>query len=324
MKKLTEKRNYIIALIIAIVCVVGFGVANTKMNYKKDNSAEGAKDYNELIINGTESEGEYVYVTCAKEPYLVAEYEGGTRKKDSYYVVVDPNDMMFVVKMSESKAIEVKKYLEEKDGNTYVLTGCIYKNDPDLEGIIIDSFKEAGMSQVSSATFDNYFGSTYLDASSSKYGKIGAAVSVIFFISIISTIVLAFFLIRIIVTTKKNLPADLKEELGMELNSETVSVFKHAKIYITERFFIMSRFGVYAARIQDIAWIYIIKGQIGGVKTSKLCVKLKDGREIVTEQTKDNEMVFKALTVLVEKNPNILVGYSYENMEAYNNIKKGN
>ncbi|MCR5738076.1 MAG: hypothetical protein K6G64_10580 [Eubacterium sp.] len=313
-----ETRKMILTFLICFV-ITALMIGANQLLISKGKKAKNLKNYNELIVNGTEKEGELVSVTLSEPPYLVATYEDQSIK-DKYYILIDQKDMMYVALLSDQTYKEVEKQRKEK--STYTLTGQIYNTPEELKDIIIDMYQEDGEDQVNTVTFDNYFGTTYLDTNKQKYSTITSILSVAIFILGLMTVIAGGMLVFSVVRTRITLGKISSDSLNAELEMTDLSKFKKAKIYITPHYLLSVYLGLRAVKLEDILWVYISHSN-NQIKMARLTIHLKGGKRVETMKCKIwmEDILRDAIQELLKKKPELLVGYSYENLTAYNDMK---
>ena len=316
--KILETRKMSLTFFICFV-VTALLVGANQLLISKGKQARNLKDYNELIVNGTEQEGELVSVTLSELPYLVATYED-QGVEDKYYILVDQHDMMYVALLSDQTYKEVEKQRKEK--STYTLTGQIYNTPQELKDIIIDMYRETGKDQVNTVNFDNYFGTTYLNTNKQKYSTVISVISVVIFILGLLTVIAGGMLVFSVVRTRMTLGKISSDTLNSELEMTELSKFQKAKIYITPHYLVSVYLGLRVVKLEEILWAYISHSN-NHIKMARLTIHLKGGKRIETMKCKMwmEDILREAMEELLKKKPELLVGYSYENLTAYNDMK---
>lgn len=115
--------------------------------------------------------------------------------------------------------------------------------------------------------------------------------------------------------------------LENEMNSGSAIWLKKSKTYITENYIISFRNGFTAFRYSDLLWLYECEHSVNGIKTrtslKALCTNGKTYEVASAPNYKEVKTEFMMiLGSAAEKNPDILIGYSNENIAASKNILK--
>lgn len=114
--------------------------------------------------------------------------------------------------------------------------------------------------------------------------------------------------------------------LEKEMNLSTATWLEKSKVYVTENYIISFKNGFVALLASDIVWIYRSEHSLNSVPTHvTLKVLCSNGKKYemanVAPNQYDTEYPIITGTVL-EKNPDVLVGYSTETMKAAKNLMK--
>lgn len=311
----------IIFVVIAIISMIGKNYFNNK-----DNSSElKPKDYNNLITKGKDTENTYVSIKLADIPHQIAE-EKVNYSIIKYYILYDKNNYMYVAKLTDEnyKKIE-EQYNKQGDEFSYNLTGYIYKTPDDLRDIIIDAYNESNSShKITKDNYSKYFGSTYLDDTYTKYT---ASIAIFYMISITSTVVAIIFGVQWIIcliNTRKTLSKYDKQDLDEEL--QNAQEYEKAKIYLTNNYFISTYKGLHVYTYSDISWVY--SGSVNGkfYSINKFCIRMflvdKTKYDTKSLDYTKKEIFNEIFEELQKRNSNIMFGYNFENLNAYNKIQK--
>ena len=104
--------------------------------------------------------------------------------------------------------------------------------------------------------------------------------------------------------------------------------FKKCKVYLTDRYLLSYAGGVKLIELNDIVWVYPFITKQNGITTSKsIYVVTNNGKSnvvaVVNTWGKKNKASFEELYQdIINKVPNVLVGYSKENMEKAKEMYK--
>ena len=317
-------------VIIFLVCVILSVPCLAVIRHFRVRPAEGlltkAEDYYSVIADEADKPGKFVYVKIADVPYLVAEE---TTEHSEYYIVFDEDDYMYVALLTKSTYNAIcNAYENDPDDFTYTVAGMTEETDEDLRDIIIEIFNETYDDlSLDSSNYENYFGATYLNESTLTPHKTTVAVAELCLIAAAIVGVLNLLvIIKGLINTKRSLKTADKAELEDELSQVRVIEYPKAKILLLNRYFVSMNVGMIANRYSDIAWVYVsnnAKTKLGFNYRSiagkqNMVVHLKSGKKYTTATAAEDYTAI--IEDLVKRNPNIMTGYSYENLSNYKKI----
>lgn len=326
LNKFTKSNNkkiiiIIIFIVTSIISLYGYRIFDRKSRV----SDTEPLDYNELISAGTDADNMYVSVDIVDTPYQIAEQKVN-HVYVKYYILYDKDGYMYVAKLSDKTYKKINdEYQDNKDNFSYTLVGYIYKTPNDLKEIIIDVFNENNPNnKISKDDFADYFGSTYLDDSYTKYTAQAAICGII---AIVSIIIFIIFLISWIICNKnikKTLSSVGREQLESELSKNSLKEYKKAKIYMTDSFLIFTHKGLQVFNYTDIGWIYLGNScsKITSVNKIYMNMFMNDKKKYKSKKLDyDKQHIFEEIiSEIANKNSNVMIGYTYENMNKYNKI----
>ena len=147
---------------------------------------------------------------------------------------------------------------------------------------------------------------------------------------IIMSVSLLIIFIVICIETKITLKKYNIDELKYELSKSSVKKYEKLNIYLTDNYIISKNMGLNILEYKNVVWLYkekrIIRYRRTGIPIgiSLLAFNKKKGYEIAyisifkkTEKTLD-EVMFE----VQEKNNNVMLGYTKENVENFKKIQK--
>lgn len=315
-----KKENYknLLIFIITVILIVGLVYLFNVFNNKEDDSIPN--DYNELISTNTEKSNMHVKVTIADKPYEVAEREYNS-SVEKYYILYDSYDYMYVAKLSNKKYDEIMKQYNSNPNNfSYELTGYTYETPSELKNIIIDEFnKSYEDSNINSSNFERYFGTTYLDDSYTKYTPILAIIEVSIGILMVCSLIYLFKFIVSLINTNKNLSkfniSDIDTDFLLGYKE-----YKKVKIYLSSKYLISTYKGLHIYSISDIFWTYLDENNSTNKKVFLVIVnRNREKYNCKKISSLKTDEYINLINEISKMNPNILIGYTYENIEKYNN-----
>lgn len=320
-KKNTQKLLYFgISILIVVISIFGVVFYSTKA---KGNIKPIS--YNDLIIKEIDKNNDYVSLEITDLPYQIAETTVNY-SYIKYYILRDENNYLYVAKLSDKTYKKIESEYKKNNGKfLYNLTGYIYKTPDDLKNIIMDTYNENSTNtKITEDNFSNYFGSTYLDDTYTKYTTQYALCEII---AIISGALSIFWFIEYVVSiinTKKTLSNINLTFLENEFSKSNTKEYKKEEIYITDKYLISTYKGLQVFDYDDIAWLYL------GYSFSKILfyeqlyinIFTKNKRKYKTKKVNfsKNKMYNEIIEEIYSRNSNIMIGYTYENMDKYNNL----
>lgn len=321
--KLNNKKLIIIIffIVLSIISLCGYRMFDKKSRI----SDTKPLDYNELIAAGADVGNMYVSVDIVNIPYQIAEQKVN-HMYIKYYILYDKEGYMYVAKLSDKTYKKINdEYQDNKDNFSYTLVGYIYKTPNDLKEIIIDVFNENNTNnKISKDDFADYFGSTYLDDSYTKYTAQAAICGIITIVGIIIFIIILISWIICNINIKKTLSSVGREQLESELSNNNLKEYKKAKIYLTDKFLIFTHKGLQVCNYTDIGWIYLGNScsKISSVNKIHMNVFMNDKKKYKSKKLDyDKQYMFEEIiSEIANKNSNVMIGYTYDNMNKYNKI----
>lgn len=322
LKKISNERNYIWLVIIFIAIAIMSIFYLNNLDNIRINSKEVAKDYNEIIYAGKEKNNTYVSVDITELPILLLE-EKFNYTINKYYLLIDKNNYMYIAKLKDSTFKTIKEiYDKNKNDFSYELKGYIYRISKDVKKEIVKMYNEEQIEKIDMNNYSEYFGNTYLDDTYTKYTTRAAVGYIIIIVSIIISIIFFIKWMFFIIVTNKTLKEISKDELEEELKKCDIIKYKKAKIYLTNKYLISMHKGLRVFRYNDIKWIF--RGTITHLfyfgHEMSLSIYLPNKKRYETKGigAEYYRLLDDIIQDVVEKNNNVLVGYTYENMENYN------
>lgn len=318
-QKEAKKANQLIlsAIVAFIICVVFAIWGNSKIEEAKKDMI----DMHSLILKKDDRENKMTYLNAASSPYKFAVYEDTS---DAYYFVSDGN-YLYVVYMGIGDSVRLdKEDIKEKPIKVSGLSRLVTK---DIKKIAIDVYNETiekEEEKLTLADYDNYFGDIYLDLTSSDTSVADLQYMIVFisgFTGIILIIVGVIQRVRFSKSVKK-LDESLVIELDNEMNDPESFYYGRARLYLTKNYVINFNGKFRAIKYSDILWMYTFEQRVNGIKSSKaIKILTNDGKThmiaSVDAITKKSNAVFEEIwETIANKNKDMLVGYTQENINA--------
>ena len=310
-----SKKGLLISLGMLILSIILITLG-TSLGVKAEDKV--AKDYGALISSKQDNTDEYVKITIAYLPYLFAE-ESDDYGGKKYYIVFDNRDYPYIARLTDDTYKKLENLYDNNEEISYELKGYLFKQEKELRDLAIDAHKELFEdSEISEANYELYFGKSYLDETITPTTNleaitIGIGVGLIF----LSFFIFIFYIVSRI-RFKKNIKKYSKEELEYELSKKDTLYFKKEHICLTDKYIISTLTGL------DILWLYYENRRYNFISIGKYIIaRTKNKKMISIAYTYGNEeLLIEIMKKITEKNNNILLGFTKENQQKYNELIK--
>ena len=271
--------------------------------------------------------GAYAWLDISGVSDWVCGYDDG----DTYYVAIDPDWYFYVVCLSDKDFASMGEYLEywESDDPDAVMPAPTryYGEVRRMNNDMVDSFCD--YFEVDKDELDYYFGGRYLDTTATP-GKSDSDMWA--GIGLLTFLVWALFAVATGTKSrnvKKSLAAlELSNSLELaasELEAPNNLIFGKNDV-ILSRSFIFCRTSGAVVRYTDLIWCFKRVQRTNFVPTATSLIgntrKMRDF-VLVSAPAKDNAGITdQVMEVIYSHNPNIMLGFTNENKQAYNEIFK--
>lgn len=315
-----EHKKIIRNLIIFLICIgvaIGFEVWAQKIT---DDVESNITYLDDIIVSSEENKTDKkAYLNVASAPYRFAVSEDTT---DAYYMLSD-GKYLYIAYMGPGDAATLNK--EDIKENPIRIEGMTYETTKTIKDLAIEAYND-GLDEnekISSADFEDYFGSVYLNTvvNTSSVATIQTCLFLIFLLfGTIGFIASLVELLRIKKTINK-MDDSFIEELDNEMNKENAFYYDKTRLYLTDKHIINFNGTFKAIEYKDIVWMYPYEYRVNGIKTTQaIMVMTNDGKvhkianiEVVTKAKK--EVYNEIWNTIISKNPTITLGYTKENIK---------
>ncbi len=313
-KGITKK---IIIWLFIIFVSIGLFVLGDYLNEKEKSKAQNL----ETIITSKDENKEslHTYIEVKKNPYKFAVSNDTT---DAYYLLTDGN-YLYVAYMS------IDDYNKVNDENDYdgkiKIEGITGIPSSDVKNLAIETYNELFETQLTTADYESYFGDVYIDMTK-EYSSSSDVINVIGFITLIVGIICLIVNIAKKISYNKNIKKFSRVEIkhiNEELNNPNSFYYNYAKVYLTDNYIVSISLPFCVIKYADILWMYKHVQRTNGIKTNESII-LKDmfnksySIASMSLSTKaKTEQFEEIMNTISQKNPNILVGYTKENINEY-------
>jgi len=272
-----------------------------------------------------EMRGKFVYVDVAGVTDPLAE-----RDDEKWYAVLDSEGYGCIVQLYESQFISLKAHNdwfyseEDYDIEPTRIYGMTNKMSDELAEVLAEVFEYESKEDI----YDT-FGKFYLDATETPNDTGSAIFFFIGFLALLGSVIM------FAATGARNgsVRRSLKrlKQLGLtdraadELASSVCDTFGDDAVRITGNFLFCRPSGT-AVALDDILWVYGHVQRYNGVVTAQTvraaCRTLKEMTIAQAGKQLSAEALSDIITAVMQRRPDILVGYTPENQAAYRELRK--
>ncbi|MDD6224414.1 MAG: hypothetical protein PUB18_05395 [bacterium] len=280
--------------------------------------------FHDVIVGEEMEENILVEVEVSEIPVVFAQYSA--RKNTSKYYFLMDDDYMYVGYLDtdtfrtlnrtdiSAHPIKIQGYTKQLSGEVIDLMIEAYNREIGYEFLTLDNYAD-------------YVGKVYLDTTKvnrSNYLLLGMG-GVCFALSIIMTI--SYFKgssqIRKIVYSYS---AEEWKLIEQELQENVVFEKADLNFYLTDHYIIDLNSGLRIIRYSDIVWIYLYQLTQYGITTNQsIIVYTKNKKKhillsIHSSSQKRKALLEEIISMIVEKNTKILIGYTKENRKQMKDL----
>lgn len=322
-----EYRKKIVMVVIGVVlllCAFGCKLWQQQIITKTE---EDVRDLNSIIVSEDSSKSDKVaYMNAQTIPYKFAGYDDTT---DSYYIVCD-EQYMYIVYMSLS---DFDKLNHESIKTTPIkIQGVTKQTTKDVKELALDAYNDGleESEQLTMEDFNDYFGEVYLDLTTETGAVAGLQIGLFILLLLFGGILFGVGIHELLSFNRslKKLDAIKIEDLDNEMNDKEAFYYSKAHLYLTRNYIINFGGTFRIIPYKDILWMYRFEQRTNGIKTAQsLKVLTNEGKtynianiDLVTKKSKE---IFEEIwNTIVNKNENIVLGYTKENIQAMKNKVK--
>ena len=324
-KNIKCKKSMLVIGIILFVVFMGLGL----LIYSGEVNAE----YEVLTKNTSENVYAKLNVSLLDSAFATETLDG---KEKDYYIAFDENDNPFIIVLDKSGLESLRKIQEytlseteiEKP-NPVMVYGNVSKSDTEVFKYLQEFLKDEDGNTYTIDELKSVVGENYLDTTWDNKEE-GIFALILFGVFSLSGLIL---IIVYFVRNKKSKKILEEYERELEKIEEDVKSGKgihnkKCKVYLTDRYLLSYAGGVILIELNDIVWVYPFITKQNGITTSKsIYVVTNNGKSnvvaVVNTWGKKNKASFEELYQdIINKVPNVLVGYSKENMEKAKEMYK--
>ena len=314
-------------LLFLAVALLGISVVKTLSNKKN------AEHLNEVMYREEQRENQIAYLD------VTGFYQFASYGDDLGYYIAYDEDYYYIISIKEKDWDYFAKQFDSKDVIT--LWGYTKLIPEEAKSYAIEALNEEYPDEnITLSDFENIFGDLMLeagrDASVKGLGgwiKLGGTYLGGAFLAAL------FGLITLLLGSNNRKSFAVLQDDGFsgnrimdEMNDPASETYDNGALYMTENYLVDTKGSIKAIPYQDIFWMYVTSHRTNGIHDyNYLNVVTKDGRtfncfnsKAFGKKNRENteESHTAIINRLLEKNPDIRVGYVQENIEAYQELLK--
>jgi hypothetical protein len=320
-----EKRKKIISICIAVIfIVIGFGCYEWKKSIINDKYMD---NLGTIILKNQDMEDRLTYIYVNEIPLKFAV---NSNNDDAYYFVFDEK-YMYVAYMKNSDYEKLNK--KDINKNPIKIMGVTKRPVDGVKELAIDVYNNYiitdDSNKIDMDDYNNYFGDVYLDTTVSYNEGVGIpfTLEITFFILGGFILLLSSFSYVKFNKNIKELNDDAVKILDKEMNDDSAIYYSKFHLYLTSNYIVIMSNSFSYFKYSDVLWIYTRFIKRNGVKQSKYMrivlknMKCYDICNVNTLFKKGKVLYDEVWESIVDKNNNILVGYTNDNINKVKEIK---
>lgn len=277
---------------------------------------------NSAIVNHS-GPGVYASIEVASFPYAFAEQDDTTNK---YYFVFDKEDLMYIAYLTD---VQYNRLFDNATAeNPIIISGMTTSIPEDVRKLAIEMYnQEYGEKFLTDENFNDYLGTIYLDTLSKPNDPTTQIILSIIF----SGLAIGFFTGGII--KRKNILKKVQsfseddwKNMESELENNDTICYPTSSVYFSKNYIYNLKNGIDIFSYEDVLWMYPFFVKHYGITTSKsILLVTKDTIkhrifEISGFSKKEKQDYEKIMNYIYDKNKNIVIGYTKENVQQMKDL----
>ena len=329
-KEYKKATTSIIAGVLLLVLTIGMLGASIIRGMQNKNEAV---HLNEILVQEENRKDRISYID------VIGFYQIATYGDDLGYYIAYDEDYYYLVSIKEKDFDYFAKQFDTAD--TIRMWGTTAEIPYELKTFAIESLNEDFPDEnITMDDFDGIFGDLLLEAGrDNSVNGLGGWFTYNIPLIVLGAFALVFGLILLFTGLSQRKSFDVLDDLQFgssglleEINDPDTIFNKKASIYLTKNHLVNVKGRIDAVRYDDIFWVYTTNHRTNGIPDYDfLNVNTTDGRRLICANSptlgkKRKEATTQLHEELMEelsrRNENIRFGYTKENIEAYQELKK--
>lgn len=329
-----KSRSLIITTVICLIITIGAIITSIVLN---NQSLPDPQPLNNAIINDLDQQYSYIDVEYMSDYF--AYYENDNEVIDQYYFVWDDEQFLYIALLDNSRINtdlkDIYKYsLTENDVDhpgTVRITGLSEEISEDLKEIAIETLNEwYGEGTFTDENFADYVGNYLINTKETPYTSISEIPMIIGAIAGMIGLIFGICLVVYAIQSKMMINKITAEDLmyiDKQIASGQAFNIHGINLYLTKNYVVDLTYRFQAYAYKDIAWLYLYRiKQYGATTSIAIKVGLKNGKTktIAQSSRKYQQDISQLLVEIGNRCPDVLIGYTKENKQAFKAMKKSN
>lgn len=270
------------------------------------------------------------YVECpvyAMTDYF-ADYTVDGSVTDRYYLASDGYNL-YILNLSLTQYNDIVAKMEDENNTEgIVVYGMSEKIPNELRGIAIDTYNEMyETDEINEDNFEEYF-INYVINCKEHPNDSAELLYVVGYTCAAMVVMFGIIYLVLYLKTKRNIKKyGQKYDLGeliVQLSDPTIIEYPKTKTIFTRDYLINYSDSLVIIKYDDIVWVYPFDYRVNGIKSvTKIAVVTKEKTKYMICETpaagKENKRQYsECMKEIVNRRPDILIGYTKENIDAMN------
>lgn len=268
------------------------------------------------------------YVRCKINAIYEIDLENENKNMEDYYLATDGTDV-YILEIGKAQ-YDILNYTLNND--EYTTTPFIYGMSKDissnLKQLATNTYSQIFKDdEITIDNFNEYF-IPYIINVKANPNSSAQIFNSIGLISGIIVIIIGIYCIFIMIKNRKKIDRLEKEGMTQEILNQVLDSskieYERCKMMFLKDYLISYLYGIEIINYDDIMWMYPYNYGVYGIVTNKrIIIITKDKKQYVLANAfafgkKNKEQYEKCMEEIVKRRPNILVGYTPENIVAMN------
>ncbi|MBR4421037.1 MAG: hypothetical protein IKS69_00710 [Erysipelotrichaceae bacterium] len=326
------RKATMMVVIGAVLLLLAIGLLGVSF-LKASSNRRNAEHLNDAMYRDDDRVGRIAYLD------VLGFYQFATYGDDLGYYIAYDEDYAYIISIKEKDWDYFADQFDDK--NRIVLWGYTDEIPSEAKSYAIDALNDEYPDEhYTLSDFDNIFGDLMLSA-----GRDASVKGLGGWIHLYSTYITGAFLAALFGVITLLLGLSNRKSFGVlnedpiggsrildELNEPATQSYDNGSLYLTDHYLVDTKGSIKAVDYDDIFWMYVTNHRTNGIRDyNYLNIVTKEGKtfncfnaKAFGKKNRENteESHTEVMNKLLEKNPDIRVGYVQENVEAYNQLLK--